>query len=100
MHTNYPSVIDGTLKEKIANKKYWPKSVIEHWLNMIDEAYEKIADLAVTDPTAYQETYDKINLESLPFRVAFKTDCEYFKIDRTVEAKADLEGIYKSWGIL
>lgn len=120
LHNTYPSVIDGTLKEKIANKKYWPRSVVEHWLNMIDEAYEKIADLAVTDPTAYKETYDKINLESLPFRymlcslhkseytseeiynlrVAFKTDCEYFKIDRTVEAKADLEGIYKSWGIL
>lgn len=120
LHRVYPSVADGSLKEKIANKRYWPKPLLEYWLGIIDEAYEDIAELALTDPSLYKECYDKINLESLPYRymlcslyeseyseeeifdlrTAFKKDCDYFGIDRTKEATPDLESIYKSWGII
>ena len=61
-----------------------------------------------------------INLESLSFRFmlcslyndrdfedgeltvlrqAFKADCEYLKIDRSLESEADLESYYRKWGI-
>lgn len=120
LHRDYPTIVDGTLKEKIANKRFWPKALVEHWLGLIDKAYEEIAVYAETDPELYKEIYDKINLESLPYRymlcslhdkeytaeeiydlrTAFKADCEYFKIDRSKEAVADLESIYKEWGII
>ena len=120
LHKDYPTIVDGTLKEKIANKRFWPKALLEHWLGIIDEAYEQIAVYAETNPELYNEIYDKINLESLPYRymlcslhekeytaeeiydlrTAFRRDCEYFKIDRTKEAEADLEDIYKEWGII
>ena len=115
-----PSVIDGTLREAIANKAYWPKSVLEHWLTLIDSAYEQIAHYQTSAPASYQQYHDMINLESLSFRFmlcslysdrdfeggeltalrqAFKADCEYLKIDRTLESEADLESYYRKWGI-
>ena len=120
LHSKYPSVITGTLKEAIANKTYWPKSLLEQWLTQIDRAYEKIAHYRTSNPALYQQYYDMINLESLSFRFmlcslyretdfeegeltalrkAFKADCEYLKIDRSLEAEADLESYYRKWGI-
>ena len=120
LHSKYPSVIDGTLKENIANKTYWPKSLLEQWLTQIESAYEKIAHYQTSNPALYQQYHDMINLESLSFRFmlcslyreadfeegeltalrkAFKADCEYLKIDRSLEAEADLEDYYRKWGI-
>ena len=120
LHKNYPSEIEGTLGEKIANNVYWPKTLLEHWLTLIDSAYEQISHYQATDPTLYQHYHDMINLESLSYRfmlcslyrerdfdegeltalrLAFKADCEYFKIDRTLESEANLENYYRQWGI-
>lgn len=120
LNRQYPSVIDGTLREAIANKVYWPKSVLEHWLTLIDSAYEQIAHYQTSDLALYQQYHDMINLESLSFRFmlcslysdrdfeggeltalrqAFKADCEYLKIDRSLESEADLESYYRKWGI-
>ena len=121
LNRQYPSVIDGTLREAIANKAYWPKSLLEHWLTLIDSAYEQIAHYQISEPALYQQYHDMINLESLSFRFilcslyvdrdfedsgeltalrkAFKADCEYLKIDRSLESEADLESYYRKWGI-
>lgn len=120
LNRQYPSEIDGSLKEKIANKIYWPITVLENWLKLIDSAYEQIAHLQTTDPALYQQYHDMINLESLSFRFmlcslysdrdfeegeltalrkAFKADCEYLRIDRTLESEANLESYYRQWGI-
>ena len=120
LHRQNPSLVDGTLKEKIANNVYWSKSLLEHWLTLIDSAYEQIAHYQASNPALYQQYHDMINLESLAYRfmlcslyrerdfdegeltalrLAFKADCEYLKIDRTLESEANLENYYRQWGI-
>ena len=49
-------------------RKYWPLSTLETFLDIIDEAYASIESLATSDPARYQLLYDRICLESLSMR--------------------------------
>ena len=49
-------------------EEYWPKGLLEKWLGLIDQAYEKIAHYQKTDPVLYERLRDRINLESITFR--------------------------------
>ncbi len=49
-------------------EEYWPKGLLENWLGLIDEAYEKIEHYQQTDPALYEKLRDRINLESITFR--------------------------------
>ncbi len=49
-------------------KEYWPKGLLEGWLELIDKAYEKIEHYQKSDPILYEKLRDRIALESLTFR--------------------------------
>ena len=49
-------------------EEFWPKGLLENWLALIDEAYQKIAHYQKSDPVLYEKLKDRINLESLTFR--------------------------------
>ena len=49
-------------------EEYWPKGLLEGWLNLIDQAYAKIEHYKQTDPALYEKLRDRITLESITFR--------------------------------
>lgn len=56
------------LDSNLVIEKYWPKGLLEGWLDLIDEAYKTIEHYKKSDPVLYEKLYDRINLESITFR--------------------------------
>ena len=49
-------------------EEYWPKGLLEGWIQLIDEALKKIEPYQKTDPILYEKLRDRITLESISFR--------------------------------
>ena len=60
-----PENVNGKMHCNDHQAKYWPKQLLNHWLNYVDEAYTLIAPLENTDPELYEVLHDHINIESL-----------------------------------
>jgi hypothetical protein len=109
--------INGTIYNKIAQARFWPKRLLMRWLNYIEEAKQTLAPLAKTDAATYQIYLDNITLESIFPRYAllnhyggtysrselqserssFRSDCQ--RLNVTMESEnTKLESIYTSWG--
>lgn len=92
--------------QKLENKDYWQKGLLQQWLGYIDEAKKVIAHLAEDDEDEYSLLYDRILLEGISYRfllidiygnsvydsetllaekMAFKNDCAYLKVDAYAE---------------
>ena len=56
------------LDSNLVIEEYWPKGLLEGWLDLIDEAYKTIEHYKKSDPVLYEKLYDRINLESITFR--------------------------------
>lgn len=102
----------------IASSEYWPKGTAKQWLGYIEEAYEDIEYLKLTDPETYQRAYDHITIESLTPRYiliqfygasysadelvamkkAFKEDCYKYNVLRYSEG-GTVETLFSDWGI-
>lgn len=57
-----------TYSTEFLQRRYWPISTIENFLEIIDEAYASIGSLQTSDPAMYQLLSDRICLESLSMR--------------------------------
>ena len=55
----------STIYLSLTDEKYWPKDVLEQWLESYDRAEEKIAPLMETDPALYQTYLEHIQKEKL-----------------------------------
>ncbi|MBQ4098928.1 MAG: DUF4838 domain-containing protein [Clostridia bacterium] len=66
-HKAYTGEI-GYTKSTLFKEDYWPRGLIENWLDIIDEAYKAIEELQVTNPSLHETLHDRITYESLAFR--------------------------------
>jgi len=52
----------------LQDKTYWPQAKLNHWLDLIQQAYADIEYLKNVNMDEYNNLYDKICLESLTYR--------------------------------
>ena len=110
--------ISGTIYEQIGVSKYWPKNLLDHWLDLIDEAYNAIEPLKYTDNAKYEVVAKHIKIESIfpryalltlhsgfysretltEQRIAFRDDCNELSIQYTAQ-NVGLDLLFASWGI-
>ena len=111
--------LDGGIYEEVADEKYWPRGLIESWLGLIDEAYEKVEHYKNEDAALYEKLCTRIKLESIfmrfvqctilsytysadtlqQMRQSFKEDCAELGIVEYREHEGELTALYSSWGI-
>ncbi len=112
--------MDRSIYANIINENYFPKGVLDGWMDIIDEAYDSIADLQDTDGTLYRALEDRIKLESLSIRYLlieihgstytsnqlyrmkseFKLDATKLGMDRYKERNGALNFLWSEWGVL
>lgn len=61
----YPEDVTGQMSSNVHQAKYWPKRLLESWLQLIDEAYAAIEKYSTLDPELYALLKKHINAESL-----------------------------------
>lgn len=102
----------------VTNIKFWPKPVLEKWLDYIDEAYEAIEPLRTTDPDLYKQLSDRVCRESITVRYlyielygsryaqedlfamrsGFKNDCTMLGINYFNELNT-ISSLWSSWRV-
>ena len=117
IENTYPTEINGTIYNNIAQSRFWPKRLLDRWVSYIDQGIEAIEPLSVTDPTLYQSIYDNLVLESIfpryallenysgtysnvslqQARSSFRSDCQRLGVSKYNE-NGNLDSIYASWG--
>ena len=68
-----PTSVGSINTKKLLNAQYWPKNLLEGWLDAIDEAYAAIEEYKSEDPALYTKLYDRICQESISFRYLLVT---------------------------
>ena len=56
------------IESNLVIEEFWPKGLLEGWLDLIDEAYAKIEHYKTSDPMLYEKLRDRIMQESITFR--------------------------------
>ena len=115
---NTDPTINGTIYEEIAQAKFWPKKTLDHWMDLIDKAYEAIESLRYTEPERYAVLARHIKNESIfprfalltlypgnysaatlqQMRIDFKADCTELNI-KWQSQNVSLDMLYTQWGI-
>ena len=70
IETTSPDVSFGHIHAKIAQSKFWPKALLDHWLGLIDDAYARIEKYKTTNYDLYTKMHNHINVESMFLRYA------------------------------
>ncbi len=119
LEVTYPAQVNGNIYNNMANQEYWPKKMLDGWLDLCDEAYKAIEKYQTTDPELYQTLCDHIKLETIfpryailclhqgkysaealkEMQLAFREDCRYFNITNHSETQS-IDEIFASWGLL
>lgn len=109
---------NGLKNNTPVSAKYWPKGVLDSFMEEIDAAYQAIEPLKNSAPSTYEKLYWRICTESLTFRYAIitlysseYTQSELLEMKLAFRADADRIGIgyfretgtinqlYSNWGI-
>lgn len=113
------SEMAGTIYYQINQHKYFPKPMLDGWLELIDEAYKSIEIYKTTNKELYDKLYTRIAIEEMSVRymvidlyagrfspielrelqIAFMNDCFKYGIDKIAEIK-DISVVFSQWGIL
>lgn len=113
----YPEV-NGNIYNNMDLSKYWSFATLNHWMDLIDEAYDSIEHYRDTQPVLYESLEKHIKLESIFPRFAlcrlyggmyseedidqmrrdFRTDCQSLSITMYGETKS-LDTIFTIWGM-
>ena len=56
------------IESNLVIEQFWPKGLLEGWLELIDQAYAKIEHYKKSDPVLYDKLRDRIMMESITFR--------------------------------
>ena len=119
LQTEYKNELTGYIRDPIAQSRFWPQRIIEHWLELFDEAYAAIEKYKTTDAALYEKLYEHILLESLfpryvmctlhtgsmsaetlkNMRQQFYVDATSLGVTRYKEYH-DLSNLYVAWGIM
>ena len=108
----------STIYLALADEAYWPKDVLEQWLEACDRAEEKIAPLKDKDPELYESYLERIQIEKMStlflfvecysyntspdlissYKAEFKEYGDKFGISKYRES-TDISELYNKWGI-
>lgn len=58
----------GYTESSLLKEDFWPRGLLEGWLELIDEAYKAIELLKVSNPSMHETLTQRIKLESISFR--------------------------------
>ena len=119
LETEYSTELTGYIRDSIAQSKYWSPRTIQHWLELIDEAYAAIEKYKSTDVNLYNRLHEHIMLEAMfpryvmctlhtgfmsaealkQMRQDFYMDATTLRITNVREVDT-LSGIYQTWGVI
>lgn len=108
----------STIYLSLTDEKYWPKDILEQWMENYDRAEEKIASLKESDPALYQAYLERIQKEKLStlylfvecysyntnaaliesYKAEFKELADKFSVTRVWES-TDISNLYEKWGL-
>ena len=118
LEQKYPELINGDIYNEIEESRFWEKKRLDGWLELCDEAYEKIEKYKTTDASLYESLRKHILLETIFPRFAllrlystsftsaefnveakqFKSDCALLGISQLWEHDT-LDGVFTDWGV-
>lgn len=118
LEVEFPGDVNGNIYNNMEQSRLWPEAMLEHWLDLIDEAYAAIAHYETEDPALYETLHNHINLESIFPRFAtirlysgkysaatlramqesFRDDCADFSITMLSE-NVSLDSVFNAWGL-
>ena len=119
LEETYPAEVSGFIYTEIAQQKFWPKNTLEHWIDLIDEAYAA-AEEYKDQKVLYDNLIKRIKKESLfpryvliehysgsysaevlnEMKLSFKEDAKELNFDRVSESYGgEIELVYERWGI-
>ena len=73
LETAYPAMVTGKYKESIAVAEYWPKKMLDGWLELVDKAYDAISRYDTDDSARYAAYREHVCIESMFPRYALCT---------------------------
>lgn len=108
----------STIYLKLDDEKFWPKDVLEQWLEKYESAEEKISVYEEKSPEMYAKYLDNIHREKLSvlyllvecysyntsadiidsYKTEFKEIADKFNITRVDESDS-IENLYEKWGL-
>ena len=115
--TDTYSDLSGSVYMQIAQARYWPKRLLESWIDLIDKGYELIEPLKESDLERYEVIAKHLKLESIfprfaqlhlysgaytnaelkIMRESFKADALELNITKFNEGQSLEDAIYGSW---
>lgn len=118
LETAYPGDVNGNIYNPMEQVKLWPKGLLDHWLDLIDEAYATIEHYRTENTALYEVLESHIKLESIfprfavirlysgkysaatlrKMREEFRDDCVTFNITMLRESTS-LDTVFASWGL-
>ena len=118
LEATYSASLRGGYKDNIAQAQYWPKKLLDGWMELIDEANAAIEPLRASDPERYAVYSDHITLESLfpryalislysgnysstqlqQMRVSFKEDSAALGASM-VDEQTSFSSVFNTWGV-
>lgn len=119
LESEYPAELNGSIYAEIAEAKFWPQKTLEHWLALIDEAYEAV-EVYKDQKVLYENLIERITKESMFMRyvliehysgmfsedvlndmkLSFKEDAQLVGLSRYQEGEGgELANLYETWGI-
>lgn len=111
--------INGSVYQEMLRDDFFPKHVIDGWLDCADRAFEAILDIQKTEPIRYSEVYDRIciecvslyflynelyasqfsSVELLEMRRTFWNDCSRLGILLWREHDGEISSYVSGWGL-
>lgn len=109
---------NATIYLSLTDENYWPKDVLQQWLELYDRAEEKIAPLKETNPALYESYLEHIKTEKLStlylfvecysyntsaelidsYKAEFKEWADKFSI-AYVHESTSISNLYNKWGL-
>lgn len=93
--------ISGYIFFKYTSQDYWPSSVLDKMIGMLDKALEKIQPLKTSDPARYEVLNDRIRRERLfPVYLKFTFYMGELSQEKKEEYYYDMERLTTKFGIM
>ena len=106
----------STIYLRLTDEKYWPKDILEQWMESYDRAEEKIASLKESDPALYESYLERIQKEKIStlylfvecysyntsaalidsYKAEFKELADKFSVTKYYES-TDISNLYDKW---
>ena len=111
--------MDGNIYYGINQYTLFPKSLLDGWLDLIDQAEKAVEKYSTTQPDLYKKLTDRIGIEGMSVRymildlyagrfnetelrekqTQFMNDCYKYGIDKVAEI-TDISTVFVQWGII